>query len=117
VLFAAGAADGATGRSGLFIVNVMTLTAAPPVRMRSTLIAHFFLSDLYATGLLWSRGLVDRDPVSAQLLALPVVGLGSWMGSRPFPSASDMQFHRATLVLLSAPAVAGLAQLAAGIGR
>jgi uncharacterized membrane protein YfcA len=109
---AAGAVNGATALSGLFIVTVMTLTATPPVRMRATLVGYFFLSDLYVTGLLWWRGFVDADLVTALTFALPVVAFGIWIGSRRFLSASDAQFRRATLALLSALAVAGLGQLA-----
>jgi len=110
---AAGVVNGATALSGLFIVTVMTLTATPPLRMRATLVAYFFLSDLYATGLLASHGLVDADLLRSLLVALPVVALGIWIGSRRFLATSDAQFRRATLVLLSALALAGLAQLAA----
>jgi len=107
----AGAINGATALSGLFIVTVMTLTATPPSRMRATLSTYFFLSDFYAAGLLGWRGFIDRELVVMLALILPVVAVGIWIGSRRFGQASEAQFRRATLTLLAALAVAGLGQL------
>ena len=107
----AGAINGATALSGLFIVTVMTLTATAPARMRATLIAYFFFSDFYAAGLLAANGFIGMDFLLKLGLAFPVVAVGIALGSRRFLGASDLEFRRATLLLLAALAIAGLASL------
>jgi uncharacterized membrane protein YfcA len=111
IAVSAGIVNGATALSGLFIVAVMTTTGVAPARMRATLIAYFFFSDLYAAGLLTWRGLIDSAVLWQTLYALPLVGIGIVIGSRRFLGASDIQFRRATLALLTALSVAGLAML------
>lgn len=111
VALGAGIVNGATALSGLFIVAVMTIAGVAPARMRATLIAYFFFSDLYAAGLLGWRGMIDGAVVLQTLYALPLVGLGIALGSRRFLGASDTQFRRATLALLTALSLAGLAML------
>lgn len=107
----AGAINGAMALAGLFIVTVMTLTATPPGRMRATLVAYFFLSDIYATGLLASGGLIGSQTVVLALFALPLVAVGIQLGSRRFLATSDAGFRRATLVLLLALAISGIIRL------
>jgi uncharacterized protein len=110
--FIAGIINGAVGLSGLFIVSIMTLTATPPARMRATLIAYFFFSDIYAAGLFAWRGMVTQDLLMQALFALPIVGIGIYFGSRHFLGASEAQFRRATLVFLSVLSLVGLATIA-----
>lgn len=110
----AGAINGATALSGLFIITVMTLTATPAARMRATIIAYIFFSDFYTAGLLVWRGFVDLALVKLFVLAMPVVAVGIVLGSRHFLNTTEQQFRRATLAFLSALSIAGLAQVFAG---
>ena len=107
----AGAINGAMALSGLVIVTVMTLTATRPARIRATLVAYFFLSDIYAGGLLASGGLIGRETLVLVLVALPLVAFGILLGSRRFLAASDAGFRRATLVLLLCIAISGIIRL------
>ncbi|PWV99981.1 hypothetical protein DFR52_103183 [Hoeflea marina] len=107
----AGAINGAMALSGLFIVTVMTLSATPPFRIRATLVAYFFLSDIYAGVLLAGGGLIGRQTLLLVLCALPLVAVGIVLGSRRFLAASDAGFRRATLILLLCIAVSGIIRL------
>lgn len=107
----AGAINGAMALSGLVIVTVMTLTATRPARIRATLVAYFFLSDIYAGGLLASGGLIGRETLVLVLVALPLVAFGILIGSRRFLAASDAGFRRATLILLLCIAISGIIRL------
>ena len=97
---AAGAINGASALSGLFIVIVLTLSATDPSRMRATLIAYFFVSDFYAAIVMAWRGMIGLETVALALLMLPVVGIAVVLGSRRFAGASEAEFRRAVLVLL-----------------
>lgn len=108
----AGVINGSTALAGLFIVAVMTVVAIPPARMRATLVAYFFFSDLYAAGILGYRGLIGADVLWLSAAALPVIAIGIFFGARKFVGASDKQFRRATLAFLCALSAAGLATLA-----
>ena len=108
----AGVINGATALSGLIIVTVMALTATPAARMRATLIAYFFFSDFYAATLMTWRGLIGAPSLMLFAGAIPIVAIGILLGSRRFLSTSDAEFRKATLLLLAALAVAGLATMA-----
>lgn len=105
---AAGAINGATALSGLFIVVVMTLSVTPPSAMRATLVGYFFASDLYVAGIMVWRELIDVNLVTLALVSLPLVGLGIHLGSRRFLSSTDLQFRQATLILLVMLGLTGL---------
>lgn len=111
VALGAGVVNGATALSGLFIVAVMTIAGIAPARLRATLVAYFFFSDLYAAGLLGWRGMIGGEVLWQTLYALPLVGIGIAVGSRRFLGASDAQFRRATLALLTALSLVGLSIL------
>ncbi|MEZ5870870.1 MAG: sulfite exporter TauE/SafE family protein [Nitratireductor sp.] len=108
---AAGAINGASALSGLFIVIVMTLSATDPSRMRATLIAYFFVSDLYAAIVMAWRGVIGFDILLLALVMLPVMGVSIMLGSRRFAGATDAEFRRAVLILLFTLAVTGLARM------
>jgi uncharacterized membrane protein YfcA len=108
---AAGAVNGATALSGLVIVTAMTLSMTAPAAMRATLVAYFFMSDLYAAGLFAWRGLLDAQVLQLAAFGLPLVAVAILLGSRRFLAASDAGFRRATLLMLAAISLAGLAQI------
>lgn len=70
--------------------------------------------DLITLPLLWWGGLVTWDTVWAAALALPLLGLGVWLGGRQFLVASPATFRRFAVVLLLV--LSGLGLLRAALG-
>lgn len=107
--FVAGVVNGATALSGLVLGLFLTATDIDPRAMRATMIAYFFVTDIWAGGLLAIAGHYDRDTLAAILAAVPVLALGVWLGGRAFATTASALFRRRVLWLLLALSIAGLA--------
>jgi len=108
--FAAGIVNGATALSGLVLALIFTLAGLRPAVMRATLIAYFFVTDLFAGGLLATTGLFDRVTVLRIIAALPLLAIGIWLGS-PHSFATPPATFRAFVLWL----LIGLSAI--GLGR
>ncbi len=110
----AGVVNGATAMAGLVLVLAMSFMALSPREMRATLIAYFFASDLVVLAILGARDSIDAALVWRVGIGLPLLGVGILVGSKSFHKASPESFRRATLGLLIAISLVGLARLALG---
>jgi len=106
----AGIVNGATALSGLVLALVFTLAGIRPAVMRATLIAYFFVTDLWAGGLLATTGLFNEVTVLRIIAALPLLALGVWLGSRRFVATPPATFRAFVLWLLIGLSAIGLAR-------
>jgi hypothetical protein len=103
-----GVVNGATALGGLPVVLFLAASREAPAVMRASLIAFFFVTDLYAGALMAWRGILDTGTVHAAVWALPVLLAGLWLGSHRFAATTPEAFRRFTLWLLIVLALAGL---------
>jgi uncharacterized protein len=75
---------------------------------RATLIAYFTALDLWTVPMMAARGMISADTLWASVLAMPVLLLGVWLGSRQFLSANPTEFRRFAILLLAGLASLGL---------
>lgn len=111
VNLAAGLVSGlanAPGMGGLPVVAFFAAQTMPATVFRATLVAYFPLLDIYSAPLYFWSGLVSWDTFWASLLALPMVFLGNWLGSRHFLHTDPKDFRRFAIVLLGFLATLGL---------
>lgn len=115
LFFAAGlvaaVVNGATAMAGLVLVLAMSFMGVAPREMRATLIAYFFASALVVLALLGIGGNIDSALVWRVVVGLPLLAAGIAAGSKSFRKASPESFRRATLSLLMAISLVGLARL------
>jgi uncharacterized protein len=105
---ASGVANGAVAMGGLPVALFLTADGDTPAHIRAAVIAYFFLLDLTGLAFLAREGLVTSSTLSLVVLAIPIVGLGVWLGGRRFLGSSPEAFRRTTLILLMAIAVMGI---------
>jgi len=112
--FAAGFVNGATALSGLVLGLFFTLTREKAAKMRATIIAYLFVTDIWTGGFLIKSGFYDNLTATRILLALPVLGLGVWLGSRRFGATRPENFRSVVLWILLTLSTAGLILIATG---
>lgn len=98
----------APGMGGLPVAAFFAAQPMPPAVFRATLIAYFPLLDLYSAPLYWFAGLVTMDTLWAGLIALPLTGIGNWLGGRHFFGTDPQDFRRFAIILLAGLAALGL---------
>jgi uncharacterized membrane protein YfcA len=106
-----GVLSGICNSAGIGGLPVAAFMSAQPIEaaiFRATMIVYLTGLDMITLPLLWAGGLVTWDTAIAVGLAFPVLGLGIWLGSRQFLSASPSTFRRFAVMLLLALAVLGL---------
>jgi uncharacterized membrane protein YfcA len=108
--FAAGVVNGATALSGMVLALVFTFAGIRPAVMRATMIAYFFVTDLFAGGVMTATGLVDQTTVVRIIAALPLLAIGVWLGSRRFLATPPATFRVLVLWLLIGLSLIGLAR-------
>lgn len=109
--FLAGIASGLANAPGMGGLPVVAFFAAQTMQanvFRATLVAYFPLLDIYSAPLYFYSGLVSWDTVWASLLALPMVFLGNWLGSRHFLNTDPQDFRKFAIGLLALLATLGL---------
>jgi len=100
-----GAAVGGLPVAAFFAAQPIAATA-----FRATLIAYFALLDFWSIPMLWINGLVNRDVIIVTLVSLPILVIGTALGSRHFLRAEPENFRRFAILLLVALALMGLAK-------
>lgn len=100
--FVSGATNGATALGGLPVALFLTADRQSPASIRATMVAFFFLTDLYAGVLFTHQGVLNLGTVHAAVWALPFLGLGLFLGGRRFIGTTPQAFRRFTLGLLLA---------------
>ena len=112
--FVAGVVNGATALSGLVLALFFTLSGEKAAVMRATMIAYFFVTDLWTGGLLIGAGLFDIQTVFRVIAALPLLGIGVWIGSKSFLSTNPASFRTYVLWLLMGLSSIGLLGVVSG---
>lgn len=98
----------AAGIGGLPVAAFMTAQPMAAAPFRATMIVYLTGLDLITMPFLWYGGLVTWDTAIAAACAFPFLGLGIWLGSRQFLSASPTTFRRFAVFLLLILSVMGL---------
>lgn len=106
--FVAGVVNGATALSGLVLALFFTLSGEKAAVMRATMIAYFFVTDLWTGGLLVATGFFDAQTILRIIAALPLLGIGLWIGSKSFFATNPASFRHYVLWLLLALSSVGL---------
>jgi uncharacterized membrane protein YfcA len=107
-----GLANGATALGGLPVALFLAASREAPHVMRASLVAFFFVTDLYAAGIMAWRGVLGAETLHAAAWALPVVVAGLWLGGRKFAATTPEGFRRFTLILLIVLALVGIGRAA-----
>ncbi len=110
--FVAGVVNGATAMSGLLLALFFTLAGVRPTVMRATMIAYFFITDIWTCGILATTGFFDRTTVLRVVVSLPLLGLGIWLGTSRFRATPPQAFRTTVLWLLILLCAAGLLRTA-----
>jgi uncharacterized membrane protein YfcA len=108
---ATGFISGLANAPGIGGLPVAAFFAAQPMQanvFRATLVAYFPILDVYSAPLYWWHGLVTWETIIASVIALPLVGLGNWLGSRHFFATDPQDFRRFAIILLAVLAAMGL---------
>jgi len=108
--FAAGVVNGATALSGMVLALVFTFAGIRPAVMRATMIAYFFVTDIWAGGVMTATGLFNETTVLRIIAALPLLAIGVWLGSRHFLATPPATFRALVLWLLISLSAFGLAR-------
>lgn len=98
--FISGVVNGATALSGLVLALFFTLSGEKAAVMRATMIAYFFVTDMWTGGLLIGAGLFEIQTVIRVIAALPLLGIGVWVGSKSFLATNPASFRIYVLWLL-----------------
>ena len=104
----AGIVNGAAALSGLVLALFFAVTGMAPQVMRATMIAYFFVTDLWTGGILGLSGLFTEVTILRWLTALPVMALGVWAGSWWFAATPPRSFKTMILCLLVVLSAIGL---------
>jgi uncharacterized membrane protein YfcA len=108
---AVGVISGMANAAGMGGLPVAVFFAAQPIAaavFRATLIAYFAALDIWTLPLMWGHGLVSRDTLVVTLAALPLIGIGTWLGGRHFLTTDPQDFRRFSILLLAGLALLGL---------
>lgn len=97
----AGMANSA-GVGGLPVGVFLAAQPIPPAIFRASMVAFLTGIDLLTLPVLAANGLVKPDTLPAIIMALPLLGLGIWIGTRLFALASGAQFRKTVVYLLVA---------------
>ena len=108
----AGIVNGATALSGLVLALFFAVSGMSPKVMRATMIAYFFVTDLWTGSILGLTGMFDQVTIVRWLVALPILALGIWAGSLRFASTPPRSFKTIVLCLLVALTTIGLLRVA-----
>ena len=106
-----GIVSGMCNSAGIGGLPVAAFMSAQPIEaaiFRATMIVYLTGLDMITLPLLWAGGLVTWETAIAVSMAFPILGVGIWLGSRQFLSASPSTFRRFAVMLLLALSVLGL---------
>ncbi len=101
----------AAGVGGLPTAAFLSTQAIAPAAFRATMIVFLTGMDLMALPTMSAHGLVTDETVTGALLALPILGLGIWLGGRGFASADPVRFRRRIVTLLAALALLNIVKV------
>jgi len=98
--FLAGGLGGAFGIIGPPVVAYVSLQPWNKDEVKAMLQGFFFLAGGLVIGLYVYMGIATREVLSLYVLALPVLGLGWWLGSALYGKIQEGIYRKAVLLLL-----------------
>jgi uncharacterized membrane protein YfcA len=101
------------GVGGLPTAAFLTAQPLAPAVFRATMIVFLTGIDLMALPVMHANNLTGVDTLVGVVLAFPVLGLGVWAGGLRFSSASQAQFRRVIVILLTVFSVLNIAKVIA----
>lgn len=96
------------GVGGLPVVAFLAAQPVAPPVFRATMIVYLTLLDAITLPMMYVAGLISMQTVWAALMALPILGVGLWLGGRQFTNASPEGFRRLAIMLLFTLATLGI---------
>lgn len=96
------------GVGGLPVVAFLAAQPVAPPVFRATMIVYLTLLDAITLPMMYAAGLISMQTVWAALMALPILGVGLWLGGRRFANASPEGFRRLAIMILFTLAALGI---------
>lgn len=100
------------GVGGLPAAAFLTAQPLAPAVFRATMIVFLTGIDLMALPVMHANDLTGSDTLIGVALAFPILGLGVWAGGLRFSSASQAQFRRVIVILLTLFSVLNILKVA-----
>lgn len=88
------------GVGGLPLAAFLTAQRLSPAAFRALMVVQLFVLDIVTLPIMAANDLVSSDTWRAALMALPILGVGIWLGMRSFGLGSDKTFRTLVTVLL-----------------
>lgn len=101
------------GVGGLPAAAFLTAQPLAPAVFRATMIVFLTGIDIFALPVMHANGLTGPSTLVGVGLAFPILGLGVWAGGLRFSSASQSQFRRVIVVLLTLFSILNIAKVVA----
>ncbi len=95
-----GTLSGAFNTAGPPMLVYATIRSWPPVKFRANLQAFFSVTSVLTITGFATTGLITRHTLWIDLLAVPAVSLGAWLGHRLSARVNPVAFRRGVLVAL-----------------
>lgn len=95
-----GVINGASANGGPPVILLFFSSPAGANVGRASLIAYFLFTDIFATGVFVSNGLMNWELVLTALYYIPCLGLGIWIGSKLYHKIDERIFKRFVILLL-----------------
>lgn len=101
------------GVGGLPAAAFLTAQPLAPAVFRATMIVFLTGIDILALPVMHANGLTGAGTLIGAALAFPILGLGVWAGGLRFSSASQSQFRRVIVVMLTLFSILNIAKVVA----
>lgn len=101
------------GVGGLPTAAFLTAQPLAPAVFRATMIIFLTGIDILALPVMHANGLTGSDTLVGVVLAFPILGLGVWAGGLRFSTASQGQFRRVIVVMLTLFSILNIAKVIA----
>ncbi len=95
-----GIINGASANGGPPVILLFFSSPAGAAVGRASLIAYFLFSDVFASAIFASQGMMGMQIVITALCYIPVLALGIWIGSKLFHKIDERTFKRFVIMLL-----------------
>lgn len=95
-----GIINGASANGGPPVILLFFSSPAGAAVGRASLIAYFLFTDVFASAVFASQGMMGMQIVITALCYIPVLALGIWIGSKLFHRIDERTFKRFVIMLL-----------------
>ncbi len=100
-----GFVNGLCAMGGMWMMVLLLSSTITVATLRASLVAYFFVGDLYASASAVLQGLLDWMIIWRCLAALPFLMLGIYLGSKKFASTSEETYRKVVFTILAVLAV------------